>query len=323
MQSFPREVNRSEAGMTRKLLFALAAASVGACTSGRTESAEVAVAEPELLASYYGDGEPMWVGTVEQSHLRQSPFDAWYDSGYDSYTPNADAVAALSTLLESVSVEVYFGTWCSDSQQEVPRLNRILDEAGFPHDRLEMIALSDRPGEFKFSPAGKEQERLVHRTPTIVMVRDGREIGRIVQYTAGSLEEDMLAIASGESYVPRFRAEARLHEIVTAGGMDALRGRTTELANEIGALSDTESLWHYARYDLLFNNKPEKAEAVLDVFLQLHSESAQGHVLLAQAHRDLGDLDQALLDVRRALEYDADNEAAKTLEEELERDGAS
>jgi len=151
---------------------------------------------------------------------------------------------------------------------------------------------------------------------------EGVRVGYL-QFFSGFVGSVMLAIVSGEPHMQRFRAEARLHEIVTSGGTYALRGRTTSWPTKIGALADTESLWHSPRYDLLFNNQPEKAEAVLDVFLQLHPESAQGHVLLAQAHRDLGDLDQALLDVRRALEYDADNEAAKTLEEELERDGAS
>ena len=141
----------------------------------------------------------------------------------------------------------------------MPRLNRVLDDAGFSLDRLEMIALSDRPGEFKLSPAGKERERLLHRTPTIVISRDGREIGRIVQNAVESLEEDMLAIASGEPYVPRFGAEARLHEIVSTSGMGALEGRTSELADELGSLGDSDSLWHYATFDLLVNDKPRRS----------------------------------------------------------------
>ena len=233
-----------------------------------------------------------------------------------------DAVAALSTSLDSVDVEAYLGTWCSDSTRDVPRLNRVLDDAGFSLDRLEMIALSDRPGEFKFSPGGKEQERLIHRTPTIVISRDGREIGRIVQNSVGSIEEDMLAIVNGEPYVPRFGAEARLHEIVSSGGMGAVEGRPSELADELGALGDSDSLWHYAKFDLLVNDKPQEAAAVLDVFLQLYPESARGHLLLAQAHRDLGELDQALIDVRRSLEYDAGNEDAMSLEEELSEENS-
>lgn len=305
------------------LVSAAVAVILGSCAGSENDVVEVAVVEPELLASHYEDGAPMWVGTIERRHLMQSPFDEWYESGYESYTPSADTVAALSTSLDSVDVEVYLGTWCSDSTRDVPRLNRVLDDAGFSLDRLEMIALSDRPGEFKFSPGGKERARLIHRTPTIVISRDGREIGRIVQNPVESIEEDMLAIASGEPYVPRFGAEARLHEIVSSGGMGALEGRTSELAEELGTLGDSDSLWHYAKFDLLVNDKPHEAAAVLDVFLQLYPESARGHLLLAQAHRDLGELDQALIDVRRSLEYDAGNEDAISLEEELSRESAS
>ena len=127
----------------------------------------------------------------------------------------------------------------------------------------------------------------------------------------------MLAIASGEPCVPRFGAEARLHEIDSSGGMGALEGRTSELADELGSLDDSDSLWHYAKFDLLVNDKPDEAAAVLDVLLQLYPESARGHLSRAQAHRDLGDLDKALIDVRRSLEYDGGNEEAKSLEEEL------
>ena len=105
--------------------------------------------------------------------------------------------------------------------------------------------------------------------------------------------------------------------------MGALEGRMSELADELGSVDDSDSLWHYAKFDLLVNDKPDEAAAVLDVFLQLYPDSARRHLLLAQAHRDLGDLDQALTDVRRSLEYDAGNEEAKSLEEELSRESAS
>jgi hypothetical protein len=298
----------------RPFLCVLAAAVLGLSAGGANGS--VQVAEPELVDSHFFGG-PMWLGTVEPHHLMQAPFDEWYESGYESYVPNADTVAALSTLLDGVEVEVYFGTWCDDSKQEVPRLIRVLDDAGFSHDRLELIALSDHPGDFKFSPGGKERERLIHRTPTIVMLRDGREIARIVQFPITTLEEDMLAIATEEPYVPRFGAEARLHEIVSSGGAEALEGRTSELADELGSLGDADSLWHYAQYDLLFNGKPGEAESVLNIFLRLYPESAIGYFLRAEAYRDLGDAEKALTDVRRSLEYDPDHRGAKALEKEL------
>ena len=62
--------------MIPKLLLASAAVAVilGSCAGGENDSVKVAVAEPELLASPYGDGEPMWVGTIERRSLE-------YDAG--------------------------------------------------------------------------------------------------------------------------------------------------------------------------------------------------------------------------------------------------
>lgn len=276
------------------------------------------VAEPELLESHFF-GDPMWVGAVQPDDLMQAPFDEWYESGYNDYAANADTVATLSTALDAVEVEVYFGTWCDDSKQDVPRVIRVLDDAGFSPDRLTMIALSDHPGEFKFSPGGEGRARLIHRTPTIVVTRDGREIGRIVQYALDSIEEDLLVIAQGGPYAPRFAAEARLHALVSADGIAALDGHTAELVDELGGLGDADSLWHYAQYDLLFNGRPAEAEGVLDVFLQLYPESARGYLLRAKARRDLGDRENALVDVRRSLEYNPDNREAQSLEKELSR----
>ena len=54
---------------------AVVALVLGSCAGG--ENDPVTFAEPELLDSHYGDGEPMWVGTVERRHLMQSPFDDW------------------------------------------------------------------------------------------------------------------------------------------------------------------------------------------------------------------------------------------------------
>ena len=55
----------------------------------------------------------------------------------------------------------------------------------------------------------------------------------------------------------------------------------------------------------------------MDVVLEMDPESARGHFLLARARRELGELDGALASVRRSLELDSANEAARALEAEL------
>ncbi len=96
-----------------------------------------------------------------------------------------------------------FGTWCGDSRREVPRLWKILEEAGYPVDEIEMLAV----GSARFTPRmGISEELLdwskavkkrygVERVATIILYRGGEETGRIVETPEGSLEENLLAIS--------------------------------------------------------------------------------------------------------------------------------
>ena len=305
--------------MTNIRLFSLGILGLAlvSCTAGESALEKPLYEPARLIESHYDEGEPMWVGTIDRANLEEPPFDEWFDSGYASYTPDAKTVEALASSMGSVDVEVYLGTWCSDSTRDVPRLERILDEAGLPPERLEMVALSDHPGEFKTSPGGKERLRRIHRTPTIVVSRDGHEIGRIVQNSRESLEKDLLTIVRGEAYEPRFGAESRFHELFTNEPVEVLEEREAAIADELSGLGDADSLWHYAQYDLLLNDKPREAVVALDIFLRLHPDSAKGHLLRAEALDELGNTAEALSAVRESLRYDPDNEKAQSLERRL------
>ena len=85
-----------------------------------------------------------------------------------------------------------FGTWCHDSEREVPRLLKILDALGVEDDRLMLIALDWD----KREPLGRAREAGVEFTPTFVFYVDGREVGRIVERPEVSLEQDIERIVS-------------------------------------------------------------------------------------------------------------------------------
>ena len=92
------------------------------------------------------------------------------------------------------------GTWCRDSKREVPRIYRILDAVSFDKSRLTLINL-DRT---KSSPKGKEESLNIHHVPTLILYRSGIEIGRIIESPIKSLEKDIAAILTDESYTPNY-----------------------------------------------------------------------------------------------------------------------
>ena len=105
----------------------------------------------------------------------------------DSYAPAASDLRALAGLSRKATLEVYFGSWCSDSQREVPRLLKILDEAAPRCLNVRFYAL-DRS---KKQPARLIEGVGIEKVPTFVLTVDGREIGRIVETPETTLEHDL------------------------------------------------------------------------------------------------------------------------------------
>jgi thiol-disulfide isomerase/thioredoxin len=126
---------------------------------------------PELLV---GDMRP------------QQLFDAHprFAEGYDAFEAESLAVP------ENVSVLLFFGTWCHDSEREVPRLLKLLETAGLSEDKLKLIALDYR----KREPEGRATKFNVRYTPTAIFMRDGKEVGRIVERPEISLRDDITAM---------------------------------------------------------------------------------------------------------------------------------
>lgn len=93
-------------------------------------------------------------------------------------------------LPADTSVLLFFGTWCHDSEREVPRLLKLLETSGLSEDKLTLIALDYR----KREPEGRAAEFNIRYTPTAIFMRDGVEVGRIVERPATTLHEEILKI---------------------------------------------------------------------------------------------------------------------------------
>jgi hypothetical protein len=86
-----------------------------------------------------------------------------------------------------------FGSWCSDSREQLPRFFRVLDAAGYPSERLMLLAV-DRSK----TAHGIDASRLrIERVPTFIFYHNGRELGRIVETPLETLEADIAAILNG------------------------------------------------------------------------------------------------------------------------------
>jgi thiol-disulfide isomerase/thioredoxin len=140
-------------------------------------------------------GFAIFKGPVTLDDLRGEPGFSWMERGESGYKPDAASVSYLSKELPAYSVVVLMGTWCDDSQNLVPKLAKTLTAANFPMSQFKMYGV-DREKKTN----GDEGARYdVKRVPTIILYKDGKEAGRIVESVNKSIEADLAALIGGDS----------------------------------------------------------------------------------------------------------------------------
>lgn len=169
-----------------------------AINCGENPEAEVAApvaATPEVEA-VEEEQTGILVGEIEEKDLRQEPFTSWFAPGYESYTPSAEALETIEENIDDYQIKVFMGTWCGDSKREVPKFFKLLDKVGYDKSKLVVYAVTYN----KTLPSGLAKEYDINYVPTIIFLKDGKEVDRFVEYAQESLEADIAKIVSGQEY---------------------------------------------------------------------------------------------------------------------------
>ncbi|WP_425234493.1 thioredoxin family protein [Ulvibacterium sp.] len=150
------------------------------------------------------NGKLFLLGKITPNVFEKEPYREWYQKSYQDYGVDETLVHLFSKKLSQYRIQLFLGTWCGDSKREVPRLIKILKKANFPLENLEIIALDRRKGWYKKSPGGEERGKNIKKVPTILFIKNGKEVNRIVESPVESLEEDMALILNGDEYIPNY-----------------------------------------------------------------------------------------------------------------------
>lgn len=136
------------------------------------------------------------VGFANKESFQQTPYKTWYTQKFNTYEPNPTTIASLKKSLKGIKIKGFMGTWCGDSKRETPHFYKILDQTGFNFNNLQLITVNRN----KKTPDNLQEGFDVKRVPTFIFYKDGKEIGRYVEYARESLEKDILKIVTGEAY---------------------------------------------------------------------------------------------------------------------------
>lgn len=136
------------------------------------------------------------IGIANKESFLAEPFNDWFTPNYTTYETDKEIIEKLKPLLKEVTIKGFMGTWCGDSKEQTPILYKILDEADFNYDYLELITVNRS----KSTPDNLQEGFNIERVPTFIMYKNDKEIGRFVEYPRESVEADLLKIVSGQPY---------------------------------------------------------------------------------------------------------------------------
>ena len=142
------------------------------------------------------DNTMMLIGNINKEGLNGDDFIEWYQENYKAHELDTLTIKEINKKIKEVRIKVFMGTWCSDSQREVPAFYKILNQSDFDVTKLEVIAVSQE----KDTPDKLEEGFNIEYVPTIIIYKNEKEIGRFVEFAQETLEKDILAILNESGY---------------------------------------------------------------------------------------------------------------------------
>jgi hypothetical protein len=116
-------------------------------------------------------------GIITRDLIANDTSFKWYGQNLAGYKPNEATMNALKQKTE-LQLIVFAGTWCSDTKYILPKLFAITDAAAFSQDRVTLIGV-DRN---KKTISHLSEALGVINVPTIIVMKEGKEVGRVVEY---------------------------------------------------------------------------------------------------------------------------------------------
>lgn len=150
------------------------------------------------------NGNSFLVGEISVSDLRTNQYQTWFEPQFENYKFENSKSVILRNELKNYKLLLFMGTWCGDSKREVPKIIKLLTQLDFPMEQLKIVAVDRRKEYYKKSPGGEEWGLNIQRVPTLIFLKNGREINRIVETPVTSWEADFLTIVSNQTYIPNY-----------------------------------------------------------------------------------------------------------------------
>lgn len=134
-------------------------------------------------------------GIINKSIIQNDTAFNWYQPSETIYYPDSSVVSVFKHANDSIQFVIFGGTWCEDTQFILPKFFKLLEMANINDDRVTLFGVDRNK-----KTLGHIAEAFhIINVPTIIIMKNGEELGRVVEYgKTGKWDHELAMIVKGE-----------------------------------------------------------------------------------------------------------------------------
>lgn len=136
-----------------------------------------------------GQSQPL-KGKFDMKQLVNDSTQAWFHTGINRYDANSTMVNYIKTNKDKIQLVALVNTTDEASRKLLPEFYKVMILSSVPEESIHMYGM-DNSGN---SGDAKADSYKVKKYPTILVIRDGKEEGRITGAPKSSIEDDLAQI---------------------------------------------------------------------------------------------------------------------------------
>lgn len=118
-------------------------------------------------------------GIISKDILISDPqFSKWYSESQKIYIPSDTSVTGPLSRNKDVSYILFGGTWCEDTQFILPKFFKLQEKTGIPDNKITFFGVNRD----KQTLGNLAAAMNVTNVPTIIVMKNGKEVGRVIEY---------------------------------------------------------------------------------------------------------------------------------------------
>ena len=138
-------------------------------------------------------GNKVLRGFITKQELATDTSFTWFGQNQQGYTPDQNALQLLRANRDSVNIVAFGGTWCGDTKYVLPKFFVLADAAGLSQDHVTLLGVDHE----KKTIQHLSEAFGITNVPTIIVMKNGKELGRVVEYGhTGLFDKDLAEILS-------------------------------------------------------------------------------------------------------------------------------